>query len=52
MTATNVVIIGASSVWTACHNWYRTATGRVVTNWPGTASEYRRTARLRPGDFR
>lgn len=43
----------AGSVWTACHNWYRTASGRVVTNWPGTAGEYRsRTARLRPGDFR
>jgi len=43
----------AGSVWTACRNWYRTPGGRVVTNWPGTAAEYRRrTARLRPDDFR
>ena len=43
----------AGSVWTACRNWYRTPSGRVVTNWPGTAAEYRRrTARLRPDDFR
>ncbi|MGI5241269.1 flavin-containing monooxygenase [Dactylosporangium sp. CA-139066] len=37
----------ATSVWTGCSSWYRTGTGRVVTNWPGMASEYRaRTARL------
>lgn len=42
----------AGSVWTACQSWYRTATGRIVTNWPGTAGEYRRrTARLNPADF-
>ncbi len=42
----------ARSVWTGCRSWYRTASGRVVTNWPGTAGEYRRrTARLRPADF-
>jgi cation diffusion facilitator CzcD-associated flavoprotein CzcO len=43
----------AGSVWTGCRNWYRTAGGRVVTNWPGLAGEYRRrTARLRPADYR
>ncbi|MFI7602360.1 flavin-containing monooxygenase [Actinoplanes sp. NPDC049681] len=43
----------AGSVWTACRSWYRTASGRVVTNWPGNAREYRRrTARLQPDDFR
>ncbi|GAA3343526.1 NAD(P)/FAD-dependent oxidoreductase [Amorphoplanes nipponensis] len=43
----------AGSVWTACNSWYRTPSGRVVTNWPGMAGEYRRrTARLRPGDYR
>ncbi|MBG0562763.1 flavin-containing monooxygenase [Actinoplanes aureus] len=43
----------AGSVWTACRSWYRTASGRVVTNWPGKAAEYRRrTARLDPADFR
>ncbi len=42
----------ASSVWTACTSWYRTPSGRVVTNWPGSAAEYRRrTARLDPADF-
>ena len=33
-------------------SWYRTPGGRVVTNWSGSAGEYRRrTARLRPGDY-
>ncbi|GIE87532.1 flavin-containing monooxygenase [Actinoplanes regularis] len=42
----------AGSVWAACESWYRNAGGRVVTNWPGMAAEYRRrTARLRPADF-
>ncbi|MFF5051626.1 flavin-containing monooxygenase [Micromonospora sp. NPDC000663] len=42
----------AASVWTACRSWYRTATGRIVTNWPGMAAEYRRrTARLDPADY-
>lgn len=42
----------AHSVWTACQSWYRTATGRIVTNWPGMAAEYRRrVAHLHPGDF-
>ncbi|WP_245601857.1 flavin-containing monooxygenase [Hamadaea tsunoensis] len=42
----------ARSVWTACSSWYRTATGRVVTNWPGMAGEYRaRTKVFRPADY-
>jgi cation diffusion facilitator CzcD-associated flavoprotein CzcO len=42
----------AGSVWTSCQSWYRTASGRVVTNWPGMAAEYRRrTARLSRTDF-
>ncbi len=42
----------ARSVWTGCQSWYRNAAGRVVTNWPGQASEYRRRiARLRPSDY-
>lgn len=41
------------SVWTACTNWYRTPGGRVVTNWPGQAGEYRRrAARFDPADYR
>jgi cation diffusion facilitator CzcD-associated flavoprotein CzcO len=40
------------SVWTTCASWYRNAAGRVVTNWPGMAGEYRRrTARLAPADY-
>lgn len=43
----------ARSVWTRCSNWYRTAQGRVVSNWPGRTAEYRRrTRRLNPRDFR
>ncbi|SCG34546.1 flavin-containing monooxygenase [Micromonospora coxensis] len=42
----------AGSVWTGCQSWYRTPGGRVVTNWPGLAGEYRRaTARFRPADY-
>jgi cation diffusion facilitator CzcD-associated flavoprotein CzcO len=42
----------AGSVWTGCQSWYRTATGRIVTNWPGMAAEYRRrTSRLDPADY-
>jgi cation diffusion facilitator CzcD-associated flavoprotein CzcO/acetyl esterase/lipase len=37
----------ARSVWTGCRSWYRTASGRVVNNWPGTMREYgRRTRRF------
>jgi cation diffusion facilitator CzcD-associated flavoprotein CzcO len=36
----------ADTVWTTCGSWYRTDSGRVVTNWPGLVSEYdRRTKR-------
>jgi hypothetical protein len=39
-------------VWTGCQSWYRNAAGRIVTNWPGMAAEYRRrTARLRRADY-
>ncbi|GAA2325623.1 NAD(P)/FAD-dependent oxidoreductase [Dactylosporangium salmoneum] len=42
----------STSVWTGCTSWYRTGSGRIVTNWPGMAAEYRaRTARLAPGDY-
>jgi cation diffusion facilitator CzcD-associated flavoprotein CzcO/acetyl esterase/lipase len=30
------------SVWTECQSWYRTASGRIVNNWPGLMREYRR----------
>jgi cation diffusion facilitator CzcD-associated flavoprotein CzcO len=39
-------------VWTQCRNWYRNASGRVTTNWPGTVTEYRRrTARFRLSEY-
>jgi cation diffusion facilitator CzcD-associated flavoprotein CzcO len=42
----------ARSVWAGCRSWYRNAAGRIVTNWPGGAAEYRRrTSRLRPSDY-
>ena len=34
------------SVWqSGCTSWYRTPSGRVVNNWPGMMSEYRRRTR-------
>lgn len=42
----------ATSVWAGCESWYRTASGRVTTNWPGQVAEYqRRTARLETDDY-
>jgi cation diffusion facilitator CzcD-associated flavoprotein CzcO len=39
-------------VWSRCTSWYRKASGRVTTNWPGTVTEYRRrTARFDPADY-
>lgn len=35
-----------------CTSWYKTRSGRVTTNWPGTATEYWRAARRpAPADF-
>lgn len=40
------------SVWTTCQSWYRTASGRVTTNWPGLVHEYqRRTADVALADY-
>jgi cation diffusion facilitator CzcD-associated flavoprotein CzcO len=33
-------------VWTDCDSWYRTASGRVTTNWPGLVHEYQRRTRV------
>ncbi|MGO4202498.1 flavin-containing monooxygenase [Rhodococcus sp. TAF43] len=43
----------ADSVWSLCSSWYRTASGKITTNWPGTVTAYRRRTR-RPDrrDFR
>ncbi|SMC63760.1 flavin-containing monooxygenase [Kibdelosporangium aridum] len=35
----------ADTVWTSCDSWYRTSSGRVVSNWPGLVSEYDRRTR-------
>ncbi|RMI31368.1 flavin-containing monooxygenase [Nocardia stercoris] len=43
----------AKSVWITCDSWYRAASGRVSTNWPGLVSEYRRrTRRVDLADYR
>ncbi|OBJ23791.1 flavin-containing monooxygenase [Mycobacterium colombiense] len=34
-----------NGVWSTCDSWYRTASGRVTTNWPGLVREYQRRAR-------
>lgn len=40
------------SVWGGCASWYRDASGRITTNWPGTVTEYKdRTAHFDPADF-
>ncbi|WP_028654891.1 flavin-containing monooxygenase [Nocardioides sp. J54] len=40
------------SVWTSCQSWYRDASGRISTNWPGTVAEYqKRTGRFDAADF-
>jgi cation diffusion facilitator CzcD-associated flavoprotein CzcO len=41
-----------NGVWSQCSNWYRDASGRVSTNWPGTQTEYRRrTAHFDAADY-
>ena len=41
------------SVWAGCNSWYRDQSGRIVNNWPGLVSEYRRrTRRLDLADYR
>jgi len=42
----------AGTVWTGCRSWYRTASGRIVNNWPGTVAEYaRRTRRFEVDEY-
>jgi len=39
-------------VWSQCDNWYRVASGRVVSNWPKLPFQYRRdTSRFDPADY-
>ena len=40
------------TIWTQCHSYFRSPTGRIVTQWPYTELEYaRRTWRLRRRDW-
>jgi cation diffusion facilitator CzcD-associated flavoprotein CzcO len=40
------------TAWTACDSWYRDASGRIVTNWPGYMHEYAKlTQTLDPAQF-
>jgi cation diffusion facilitator CzcD-associated flavoprotein CzcO len=40
------------TVWTQCDSYFRSPTGRIVTQWPHTELEYaRRTWRIRPRDW-
>jgi cation diffusion facilitator CzcD-associated flavoprotein CzcO/acetyl esterase/lipase len=42
----------ARTVWTGCRSWYRTASGRIVNNWPGSVREYRlRTGRFMASEY-
>ncbi|MCW2784546.1 MAG: Cyclohexanone monooxygenase [Marmoricola sp.] len=42
----------AGGLWAGCDNWYRDATGRITTNWPGTVTEYQaRTATVDLDEF-
>jgi cation diffusion facilitator CzcD-associated flavoprotein CzcO len=43
----------AGTAWTDCDSWYRDASGRIVTNWPGYMREYlERTREFDPAEFR
>jgi cation diffusion facilitator CzcD-associated flavoprotein CzcO len=43
----------AGTAWTRCESWYRDASGRIVTNWPGYMREYLdQTRNFAPSDFR
>jgi hypothetical protein len=40
------------TVWTQCDSYFRSPSGRIVTQWPYTELEYaRRTWRLRPREW-
>ncbi len=40
------------TIWTQCDSYFRSPSGRIVTQWPHTTLEYaRRTWRLRPRDW-
>ena len=43
----------AGTAWARCDSWYRTAGGRITSNWPRTVSAYDRAlAAVDPADYR
>jgi len=40
-----------NSVWSRCSSWYRTASGRVTTNWPLLGRQYNTHAAFDPSDY-
>ncbi|MET9488497.1 NAD(P)/FAD-dependent oxidoreductase [Nocardia sp. NPDC006630] len=43
----------ARTPWNFCTSWYRTKSGRITNNWPGTTRSYRRrTRKVRRADYR
>lgn len=41
----------SGSVWTGCSSWYRTASGRITTNWPLLGIEYKSRAKFDAQDY-
>ncbi|KAA1416829.1 NAD(P)/FAD-dependent oxidoreductase [Nocardioides humilatus] len=39
------------SVWSQCASWYRNENGRVTTNWPSLAVQYKAQAKFDPADY-
>ena len=40
------------TAWTRCDSWYRTESGRIVTNWPGYMRQYEQaTERVDPSEY-
>lgn len=40
-----------NSVWSQCTSWYRTASGRITTNWPLLGAQYKAQAKFDPADY-
>lgn len=41
----------SNSVWSQCTSWYRTASGRITTNWPKLGVQYKREATFDADDY-
>jgi hypothetical protein len=43
----------AGTAWMNCNSWYRSPSGRIVTNWPGYMRDYlEQTREFIPSEFR